>query len=239
MPKVNINGLEINLTVDELIEYQTKTALTVISSNVVPEIAPEIVTPKVKLTPPPLPRRDDEPAEQFEFRFNPDKDYTETRDRITAIQECGFRNATLVRAIVVSGHELDERIGACRDHSTEWLLQRKKHEIDLLNNFGTLSRQRMYTPYIEDERNTVPWALGVAYWYTMLEFGYNDMELMIAGTENPAVLDSIADLHTEIIRDYLNEHDAKAGKLRQRVSVDMPTRKKLAKGTIDLAFEKL
>ncbi|QGF20233.1 hypothetical protein SEA_SIXAMA_54 [Gordonia phage Sixama] len=237
MPKLIINGLEVNLTVDELIEYQRKTDKPIQFAT--PTSAP---TSEPVIVPEPEPTKDLVPVQSAIFDIDPAKDYSmykNSRENIRALQGCGYQNSTIVRAITVAAHELDARLGACRTEATGWLLDRQPHERDLLNEFASTSMKRLYSPYLDTKKLTAPYALGVSFWYTLLEFSYDDMITLIGRTTDEALLDKVADRHTDIISDYLKQHGVAGIMSRKRTTVDLPTRKKLAKETFDLVFHEL
>lgn len=182
MPKLTINGVTVNMTVDELIEYQLKTGKKTGKKTIKPATTDSLTV----VTAPVLDKK------------------------LQDLHAYGYRNATLVRATVVAAHEFDPRLGENRHKASDWLLNREEYEVELLNRLVSEARARVQ--YVEDRHELLPYGLSASFWYSMTEFDYNVMEEFISCSDSPLVIKKISKAHTDIAKAYCESRSGKTFK---------------------------
>lgn len=185
--KVDINGLTVDMSIDEFIEYNQK------MTQLPPAFEPEKLEPKEAES---LPVIDVEevpatwkPIERHDFETrnkNRNDGYDETsRNTLKKIREYGYTNSSLTRATVIGAHLYDKRLGASRSDSLEYLMNLPESEKACINSL--VHEVNRITQLIErrHKRHPIKFALGAALWWIRVEFGYEQYEVTLSRSWSP------------------------------------------------------
>ena len=249
MPTIVINGVSVNLTVDELIEYQNKTASPVRVEKPVKDDETEENdedTPEEEALSSPLSDVIELSDSEIDAKFIQITDICDTerfnldpnrvnQTRTVTLQQYGYKNATIARGMVNIGRRYDPRIGPALDADvTQWLLERTLPEVEFINELSFISGHYLKTQRRRGRHAYVA-GLGIALWYYMNEFGYDEMQKAVDHMDDKFV-DELISVHEEVILDYLNDKRVLS---RKRATADEKSRLIIVGKTFNMLFNAL